>query len=606
MLPDQTSPQFRLRLWLVAGCSALLFLGLGVRLWWVQVGRTDAYDARISRQTVRRLLIEPVRGRIFAADGTVLADNQARYDLVFHLAEMRRPGVRARTVNYILEQGARLSSLLERPLPVTRERLERHLRLYPARALVVYRDLTPVELARVCEMPGPPPGLEIVSRVVRTHPCPGVATHVLGFTGWRPWLQEEPAAGRPRLAYAPPALVGRDGLERFYDSELRGRPGERLVRVDILGYIHGEIGTSTPAADGADLLLTLDLTAQRAAERALRGRTGALVAVEVDTGAVLAMASSPTYDLASLDTLRYAALAADETERPLLNRALSASYIPGSILKPLIALAALRTGALAPADTVLCPGACVVGDQTIGCWKRSGHGSLDLLHALEGSCNVYFIQAGLRTGLDELLPTLAGAGFGRAPEVDLPGSAGGFLPSRNWAHQVRRSPWTMGDTAFISIGQGPVTLTPLQAALYAAALANGGNVYRPYLVRAIRGPAGSYRSMTAPIVRNRLPATAAEIGLIRDGMALVVQGAQGTARDAFTPLLPMAGKTGTAEVDGAGGRHKNAWFIGFGPVAAPRYAVAVLVERGTSGGQTASPIARRFLDEWLGPGGAAP
>ena len=619
MLRNRLYPHFDRRLW----CLALFFLaGLGLLTWrlgQVQLRHASKYDASVSRQSLRRILLEAVRGRILASDGTVLVDNRACYDLIFHPNEMRQPRVpgksaRTHTLDYILENAYDLAGKLMRPIPITRPRLETHLRVSPAMGITIFRDLTPREVAVLTELSPPLPGMEIVPRIIRTYPYPGLASHLLGFTAKQPRDppglneegEEEDVESGPRFAYLPPALVGRQGLEYACDTELSGKPGEKTVQVDILGYIHAEIGAAIPPQHGGDLVLTLDLRAQLAAERALRGQTGAMVVIDVNNGAVLALASWPSYDLSTLTAESYRKLAANQSQRPLFNRAVAGSYQPGSILKPLTALAALQSGALSAAETVTCTGSYRItpGSKPIGCWKTDGHGTVDMVAALSQSCNCYFIHAGLGAGLDHLLPLLQAAGLGQETGIEL-GGASGFLPSREWAANSpahNQQPWSAFDTALLSIGQGPVTITPVQAAVYTAAIANGGTVFRPYLVQAVRGSDNTLLRQTAPLGDRHLPVMQKELAIIHRGMWDAVNGEKATAASARNPYITVAGKTGTAEVIKSGSeRHKNTWFIGYAPAAAPKYAIAIVVERGQSGSHTASPVASRFFAEWLGP-----
>jgi penicillin-binding protein 2 len=623
MLHDRIEMHFQRRLWLLGAFFTAAFAFLAWRLWQVQMRHAEKYDDDVSRQCIRRILLPAVRGRIFAADGTVLVDNRVAYDLVFHPGEMRRPGAhgknsRENTLNYLLEQAGTLAARLKRPAPLTRDQLKRHLDRFPAMGLPVFQDLTPAEVAILAELSPPLPGIEIVPRTIRTYPRPGMASHILGFTArQRPPLEagddEDGEEDAPRFAYLPPELVGRQGLELACNDDLCGQPGEKLVQVDIRGYIHSEIGMPIPPQHGGDLILTLDPYAQAAAEKALRsmlapgGQAGALVALDVNTGAVVAMASWPTYNLATLTPEAYRQFAEDRKQRPLFNRAVSGSYQPGSIVKPLTALAALLCGAMNPGDTTECTGAYMIGSTKIRCWKSGGHGTVDMVQALAQSCNSYFMHAGLKTGLERLLPVFEAAGFGQETGLEL-GGASGFLPSRAWSETVEHRPWTAADTAFLSIGQGPVTLSPLQAAMFTAAIANGGTVFRPYLVQSVRNPDGTLRRQTAALGDKHLPVMQKELEVVRRGMWEAVHGTSATAASARNAFITLAGKTGTAETgrSGAAGRIKDTWFIGYGPVEAPKYAVAIIVEGGESGGHTASPIARKFFEGWLGARRTAP
>ncbi len=581
------------RLTVLGAAFVLLLVALLGRLWHVQVYRHGRHEERSSRQSVRRIRTLPVRGRIVGRDNTVLVDNRVSYDLVFHVSEMRQPGARRNTVGHIVESGRFLADLLEREPPFAEAYVERRLSVYPALPTTVFTDLTAIELARLAELPEPIRGMEITHSLRRSYPLPGVATHLLGFCG-----RTEPPldSDEDLFSYVPLELRGRQGLELFYDQVLAGTGGMKVVRVDTLGYVHEEIGDGYPPTDGMDLRLTIDPAAQTVAEGLLAGHVGAIVVLDVERGAVLAMASAPSYDLSRLTQAKYSELATDEERRPLINRAVAGGYLPGSIIKPMIGLAALHSGVLREEDEHTCTGAFRLTPtaRPIRCWNRAGHGPLNLVEAIERSCNPFFNHYAVETGLDRLRPLLLSCGLGRPPALDLPLSgASGLLPSRSWARQRLQREWIAIDTAFISIGQGSITLSPLQAAMFTAAIANGGTVFRPYLVQEVLGPDGEVRQSTPPVPSSRMNVEAEHLAIIREGMFRAVNFSRGTAREARNPAVALAGKTGTAQVIGPEESYNDTWFVGYGPVERPQWAIAVLVERGNSGGSTAAPLAAR-------------
>ena len=592
--------QFAFRLHVLGGFFIVCLSVLLWRLWQVQVRHGREHVRAIQRQSIRRIRLNPVRGRILAAGGTVLVDNRTIHDLVFHVSEMRRPGRRRNTVEYILQQALAMAILLERPMSLTHKKLEVHLRVRTAIPLPVFTDLTATEVARAIELFPPIPGMEVTQRITRRYPLPGVATHVLGFAGRR---RPPDRFALRKYSYVGNELRGRAGLEAQYDSELSGSGGSKLVRVDTLGFVHDEIGRAAQPRNGKDLILALDVEAQTAADRILAGHTGALAAVDVRSGAVLAMASSPSYNLAELTAARYAELAGDKALRPLQNRALRADYTPGSIIKPLIALAALEAGILKAQDTIACPGYHELGNRKIHCWATRGHGELDVLSAIRVSCNPFFIGTGLATGLEKIQPVLIAAGIGKRPAVDLPDlphAATGLLPERAYAERYWHRKWIAVDTAYLSIGQGAINISPLQAAIFTAAIANDGIVYRPYLVQSVRTPEGVICRNTAPTVEHRLPVRQEHLELMRSGMAAAVTSEDGTAKMARNPAITLAAKTGTPQLRKGDARATDAWIICFGPVEEPRYAVAIVIEGGESGGRTAAPLAGSFFRAWLG------
>ncbi len=603
-MPDEAqTPTYNLRVYLIGAVLVALLGLLVLRLWYVQVREGSKHVQEITRESVRPLTLNAVRGRLIAADGTVLVDNDCRYDLVFHVSEMRQPGMRRNTVSYIIRQSLDLARLLGRDAPVNQKMVEQHLRAGPARPMTVFENLSPAEVAKVMELVPPVPGVEVTTQAVRRYLEPALAPHVLGWVGRdRPEKTEE--LDQYGAAYIAFEMRGRGGLEMQYDDVLAGEGGHKLVLVDPVGYVRREIGVSREPVDGRDLLLTLEPKAQAAANHALVGHVGAMVVLEVDSGAVLAMTSSPSFSLDDLTLDNYHFGELDQQEgKPMLNRAISERYAPGSIVKPLIALAALECGAISPGTTYTCDGAYSEHKLHIRCASRWGHGTLDLLGAIKFSCNPYFISAGVKTGLDNIQPILAASGIGRRPRIDLPNADGGVFPSRDLARKLRGSdqPWGLADTALISIGQGLSALTPLQAAVYTAALANGGLVYRPFLVRSVLNPDGKVWRNTAPVVEHRLPVTPEHLAVVRQGMFEVVNGERGSGERARTDVIRLAGKTGSAEVTPRNGpKTKNTWFIAFGPFAQPRYACAMVIEEGDSGGRTCAPLVRQFFEEWLG------
>ncbi len=591
--------QLHRRVW-VLGIAFLPFIALLVaRLWWVQLRQEAQHVERITRQSVRSIRMPAVRGRILAAGGEVLVDNQPTFDAVFTVEAMRQGTPTAVSVARIMAAAQRLAVAVGRPLSLTETVVRRHLSWYPALPLTVFANLDERELTVVAECAEQFDGLEIRPGFRRVYRYPGTASHLLGFTGIR---DPADAVEQRRYSYFEREPRGRDGLERQYDQILVGTPGRKTVRVDMRGYVHEEFERGTQPVDGVSLKLALDLRAQQVGERLMAEKTGALVLVDCRTGGVLAMVSSPSFSLTELSASHYAALAADEQRRPLFNRALAAGYLPGSIVKPLIALAGLTNGVIDAEQTIVhCPGFHAVGNRPIHCASTYGHGNLALTAALAQSCNTYFIAMGLRIGLEEIAAMMTQAGFGSSPGLDFPGGGGaGLVPSRAWAQAALRREWLAIDTAFISIGQGSVNISPLQAAMYAAAIANGGTLLRPFLVDEWLDGSGRAVRKTAPEIRGRLAVSAEHLAVVRDAMAKVVVGPLSSAPAVANRAISVAAKTGTAEVGAGEGRYKNVWLIGYAPVEAPQYAFALVVERGDSGGRTAAPIVGRLFEHWLG------
>ena len=406
-------------------------------------------------------------------------------------------------------------------------------------------------------------------------------------------------------------MEGRGGLEKMLDKKieigpgyngLRGKAGNNLLRVNVKGYVHDDLGVSRSPRNGNDVELTLNWNAQLAAEKVLKGKKGSLILLNANTGAVLAMASSPSYDLNlftdGISTKNWKALLNDP-DTPLFNRALLGQYMPGSIIKPLVGLAALKDG-IDPHATIYCDGAAPIGNSKIRCWiwKYGGHGDENMIDAIRDSCNVYFVETGIKLGLDKVAGIYKAVGIGKKTGIGLP-ERSGQLPSRDLKNRLIGRKWTIFDTGLISIGQGMLTITPLQAAVYTAAIANGGTIWKPFLVSKIYNYNNKLLYSAMPQKTNQLPVTLNQLNIVREGMYESVHDINGSSKRANNSIIALYGKTGTAQVGPPNNRRKNTWFSGFGKYKNNLYAIAVSVEDGRSGGLTNAPMVKEFFTTWL-------
>jgi penicillin-binding protein 2 len=397
-------------------------------------------------------------------------------------------------------------------------------------------------------------------------------------------------------------MAGRRGIEARLDNVLRGEAGGRLVRVDVSGYRHEELERRN-AVPGSDVLLALDMKVQRIAEEALGGDPGAVVVVDPRNGDVLAMASTPGFNsndfIPSISTAKWAAIRDDENT-PLINRTVAGGYAPGSIFKPVVALAALENNQATKDTTFECDGVLHVGNTSFRCWTRGRHGVLNMQEALMRSCNVYFYGLGMRMGHEYITHMAAALGLGQKTGIDLPYELPGLVPDAAWVRANRDHGWRVGDTCNLSIGQGALTVTPLQMAMVTAAIANGGHLYRPRLIMGVRQPGQTgYRELPVK-VSNELNWSPSSLQVVREGMRDVVMAERGTGKLAQVDGVTIAGKTGTAEYGRKEEGRKRGWMIAFAPYEAPRYAVVVLVEDALSGGTTAAPKVKFMLGRLLG------
>ncbi|MBN1865017.1 MAG: hypothetical protein JW808_08960 [Victivallales bacterium] len=604
----QNEPAISIRRVLAVSAVFFVFYVLVVfRLWQEQILQESYHDTVIARQSVRRIRIPAPRGRIFTEDGAMLAGNSPVYNIVFHLQEMRQPGRASKTIDFMLSAAERAAAAIGREHSLTPESIQTHMNYTPALPMTVFENLDEIELAKISEIPEPVPGMEVVTEPQREYYFGSMAAHIIGFV-----RKDDPKSAKDRedFFYYIPDETGKDGMEKVYDSSipesygaisgLRGTAGSSLVMVDYRGIIHKTLGNSVPERIGHDIVLTINSRAQALAEGLLADKPGAIVLLDAGSGAVLAMASSPSYDISRFVpqlSPSYWGTLNSNPDRPMFNRATLGEYEPGSIIKPIIGLSLLEHG-MPPEERINCPGRSFIGDASIRCANRSGHGNLDLVGAIEQSCNVFFIEEGRVAGLEKLADTLASFGVGKMTGIPI-AERPGLLPSRSELYHRTGRRWNVFETALISIGQGNLRITPLQAALFTAAIANGGTLWRPYLLKEVLDPGGNVIFINQPCSRADLNIRRDFLDIIRNGMFQSVHSSRGSGRAAKTPVIELYGKTGTAEVGHGESRRKNAWFIAFGEHSGRTYATAVFIEDGVSGGKTCAPVAKQFFDSWL-------
>ena len=585
---EQREFTFNLRICVMMFVVFIIFSILCLQLWNTQVLNWRRYEDKAQKQSVRRIRIPPVRGKIFTADGRILATNRTSWDVHFHLSEMRQKN-RRETIAHILAESDRVARCIGRENTLTEKQVEQHLNQYPAISMPLFTDLNPEELLRLWELSPHINGMEIVQTPVRIYPNDSLAVHLLGYT-----RQQDPQAAKDRTEfnYYLPDMVGIAGLERVCDQALIGSAGSELVMVNSMGFVSEVLERSETAASGKDVYLTLDFSAQQIAEELLKDQVGSIVVIDSASGAVVAMASSPTYSMADFRSQERYRILLEDKNKPFLNRATMGSYMPGSVIKPLTGLAAMYNN-VSPDDVVECTGSVPYGYRNrINCNSRYGHGEMDLRHALKHSCNSYFIEQGMTAGIDILSYIFARAGIGRKTGIEVP-EVTGYLPGgKNWNEK---------ETAYVAFGQGKIEVTPLQVALYFAAIANGGTLWKPYLVDRIVAPDGRVEQETAPQTAGTLWGSRENFDAIRQGLYLVVNEEGGSGVRGRTQKSVLYGKTGTADVEQAQKDTKHVWFAGFSehPATKKIYSIAVVIENGDSGGKTAAPIAGQFFDRWF-------
>ncbi len=623
------------RLWLFYGLLALLLGVLAAGLSYQQLGRTDLHRERETVQSQRRVIVPGPRGNLFDREGRLLVGNRPRFAVTLNLDELRtefrREYLRVRR-NYRetgdkdlpnatqLERIARVSVVqgylqtVNRILgvreKVNAEALERHYSQARILPFILLEDITAEAYSRLLEQLPVNSPLQVYTASTRSYPHGRLAAHTLGYTASDDDLAvNEGLPGAELTTFKMRGSVGRQGLEAALDARLQGQAGGAIYRVDPAGYRLQPALEKRRPVQGADIVTSLDLDLQRAAEiqMAENGLAGAAVALDIASGEVLVLASHPDYDLNDF-TPRLSEKTAYEinAQGAWLNRATQGLYPPGSTFKLVTALAGLRTGHMLPDSQVECTGSYQVGGRVFVCNNHRDRGIITLPQALEKSCNTFFYHYGLQTGIDAIAAEARLHGLDRPTGIDLPHEARHMLvPDPAWKETRRGDRWFPGDTANVSIGQGDLALTPLQMVCLVASLARGETITRPTLLH--QNPPEQQiqpRDGIAPIARAAILA----------GMEAVTN--TGTGRILQTPRfrvpgLRIAGKTGTAQKATTQGILNFAWFVGFVPVEKPQIAVAVIVEGDTpgedvAGGRYAAPVAGAIFKAWADKSGLYP
>lgn len=587
--------------------AGISILALVAQLANLQLRQQSRFAASAEIQQTQYLTVQAPRGEIRDRAGVPLAVNRPANAVV-----IRYPYYDYQKYPEYRQIQERLSGITAIPLPRILERVDARLSNLDRRLwepVLITGDLSREQYAALVENQTDLPGVEVIVHPLRYYPQGALAAHAIGYVGA---VTREDIAADP--GYRNDDLIGKSGLERAYEAYLRGADGRRRIQVDYRFAPTGESGWVQEPVPGNNLTLTLDAELQRVAERALEwqifriqniyndydrrvwsnARAGAVVVLEVKTGAVLAMASTPGFDLNVFQSPREDAIKAvlNDTPSRLWNRAIHTSYSPGSTWKMVTGSAALHYGVTTPTERVFSGSIYAPTQQRE--WFPGGFGYVDLRNALRQSSNIYFYEMGARLTIDRQVEWASLFGFGRPTGIDLPEEDPGFLPTRQYRDTLGE-PWTLGNTTSAAIGQ-IFRATPLQLAQYAATLANQGTIMRPYLVQEIRSPRGDLIMRAEPRVAGRVPLSPEILKPILDGM-LLVNSPAGTSDFAQWPLpgIRVAGKTGTAQVHG---QDDNGLYVAFAPAEDPQIAIAVIIEQAGHGGSV-SPVARAVFSHYF-------
>lgn len=563
----------KLSLLMLAGFAAL-FLNL-VRM---QILRGDYYHSLSERNRIRMVYLEAARGQILDRNQAPLATSRLSFNC----------SVIPREAKSRIQQSCKiLSPILNRDA----EELESRFRKKKPgvyNTVLIAEDINPSQAMAIEERLDFLPGFVIETRPLREYPYAESAAHLLGYTGP---VTEEELDTLEFYGYRPADWLGREGVEKTYESYLRGHSGGLQMEVNNRGRYVRALGVKEPR-EGKDIQLTVDARLQAFIQGLLKNEKGAVMAMELGEGGILAINSAPSFDpnlFSSTKGRREVGRFLHDSRSPMVNRGIRGQYPPGSIFKIVTALAAFDRQRISPVSTFQCPGFSLIGGKLFHCWREAGHGPQSLSDAFAHSCNVYFYTAGLLAGVDAIYKKAVELGFSHETGIDLPGEKRGFVPSREWKEKAYAQSWYDGETANLAIGQGYLQTTPIQELVMIAAAATEGQIFKPHVIDKIEGIKVAERHARS------LAVSSAYWKAVKNGLSEVINSDSGTGRLARVPGLRIAGKTGTAQ---SGQNKTHAWFVGYAPEDNPKIALVVFLEHGGRGGVAAANVAGSVF-KWL-------
>ena len=599
----ETSDAIKKKIRIFAILVVVSFLCLWMRIWYLQILKWQYLTGLSENNRVRMVTLPASRGMIKDRNGETLVSIRPAFNLYLTPED-------ARNLDSSLDKLAQRISL-------DREKLKKKIAQTKSfKEVLIKGDIPREEVAFVEENNMSLPGIRIRAEPLRNYVFNSLASHTLGYLG------EISKASLERLkdpAYRQGDFVGKNGLENIYESLLRGKKGYKEVEVDVSGR---ELKTlrKLPPESGNNLILTLDVKIQEELEKLMtetaeQNMNGSVVVMKVQTGEIIAITSKPSFDpnkfAAGISPKNWRDLVTDEWH-PLQNRSIHGQYPPGSTYKIVTAIAGLGEGVIKPDTSIFCPGHFKLGRGRYRCWKKSGHGFMNLHDALVQSCDVYFYTIGHRLGIDTIAKYAKRFGLGRSTRLGLSREKKGLVPTTQWKLLNKKEPWQLGETISASIGQGFNLVTPIQQVIMMAAVANRGILLKPYLVKRIEGPEGQLRQEFFPEIIGQIGVDPDHLEQVRMALRDVVNGARGTGKKSRLKNIIVSGKTGTAQVvrmksdeelekgEAIPVKYRDhAWFVAFAPYEKPVLAVAIIVEHGGHGGATAGPIAGKIFKKYF-------
>ena len=583
--------QFQFRLYVAFIFTLILFAILIARMTQLQWIEHERYQGLAEGNRISIEILPPTRGKIFDRNHVLLADNQPVYTLKLIREKMGNIDSTMLAIQVILDN-------------IDPKRVHDFFQTFKKRnrskSYSLPFSLSEAQAAQFAVISHKHPGVTLSARLKRTYPHGAAAVHALGYVGR---INTKELKKLDPKAYRGTDIIGKMGVERYYESVLHGSPGIQQIETNVRGRVLRKLET-LPATPGKDIHLTLDIELQQFAESLMGEMRGGVVAMDPQNGEVFAFVSTPTFDpnlfVDGIDHKSYNALR-DNPNRPFINRVINGRYPPGSTTKPFMALGAIENNFISPNKKIYDPGFLVYKEHRYRDWKRTGHGLVDMNKAIVESCDTYFYELSLDMGIDNIHDALAPFGFGAHTGIDIHGESKGILPSQKWKREVKGKPWFRGETIISSIGQGYNLVTPLQLARATSILANRGKVIHPHLVRSHK---------TEALEQIEIKKIANWEKVIKS-MENVMHSKKGTAQKHAKHLpFKVAGKTGTAQVFSLNAGdydaetldeklHDHSLFIGFAPVDNPKIAIAVIAENAGSGSKTAAPIGVKVIEKFF-------
>lgn len=599
---DKHEPSdFRVRFRVIGAVVLAAFLILAARLWYLQIFNGNDLRQRSENNRIRVREIKPLRGLITDRYHNILVDNQPSFDISIIPEE-------AKNTNAVVETLRGLYK--EKDLSFSRDLSSLHVQK-PFVPLRLETNVSWDKVAVVETNLAFLPGIMIDVVPVREYIMGAMTAHVLGYVGE---IGISELSMPPFKDYRADDIVGKYGVEKHLDRYLKGAHGGKQIEVNVTGR-KLKVLSEVASVPGFNVIVTLDSEIQKACWDAFDKKAGSMIVMNPNDGSILAMVSKPSFD----PNLFNRGIASKEWENllnnplsPLQNRSIAGQYPPGSTFKLIVAAAALEEGLIQKGTSVYCNGLYQLGNHTYRCWKRHGHGAVDLYQAMVQSCDVFFYTLGAKIGIDTLSNYARKFGFGERTGIELTGERPGLVPSKQWKRARFNEPWQKGETIVLSIGQGFILVTPLQLVRAYCAIANGGTLYRPRIIHRIESPGGESIKEYAPVEEGRLPLSADTIKLMKKALWGAVNEPRGTGRALMRDERDVCGKTGTAQVIGLPEEgddadeekvpyklRDHALFVCFAPKEQPEIAIIVIVEHGGHGGSAAAPIARKVLDRYF-------